>query len=174
MVKEGNWFKRHWIISTILGIIVILIVIGAFLPGDSSSNAQNNIDNTKINSEADYGDFMSTQSNRLEVIMNGASSTFTKLSHDDISLKQASDLIKTYKVELEKVRINLVNYEPPEKYKDIHTRYIKAIDLIIEAMDLYSNGILQINADLIEQGTQKIKEANSEISTITEFIKVTA
>ena len=35
MVKEGNWFKRHWIISTILGIIVILMVIGAFLPGDS-------------------------------------------------------------------------------------------------------------------------------------------
>ncbi|GEM_PF-7081779 len=184
MVKQGNWFKRHPIWTGIIGIFLLLILIGIFVPNNQPStdgiqnNAvdnknQNNIDNTKINSEADYLEFLSTQTNRITLILNGASSTSTKASYGDISFDQASDLFKTYKTEFEKVRTNLVNYEPPEKYKDIHTRYIKAINLFIEAMDLASQGASQNNADLINQGAQKLTEASTEISTMTELIKVT-
>ena len=42
--KQKNWFRRHWILSSILGFFLLIIILGMF-SSDSSSNTQNNIAN---------------------------------------------------------------------------------------------------------------------------------
>ncbi len=43
-IKKKNWFRRHWVISTILGLIILFSLIGIF--NDSSDTNETNLETT--------------------------------------------------------------------------------------------------------------------------------
>lgn len=62
--EKKNWFRRHWILSTILGFFILLILIGIFVGDDSSNNEINtNLEQNKKQSESPIREEKRTYSN---------------------------------------------------------------------------------------------------------------
>jgi hypothetical protein len=50
--KEGNWFKKHKVLTGLLGIVVLVIVVSATGGGGTDTNSNNNDGGTSVKTES--------------------------------------------------------------------------------------------------------------------------
>jgi hypothetical protein len=53
--KDKNWFKKHWILSSLGGLILLFILIGAFSGNDNATETSSKNDGENIIEEEIYG-----------------------------------------------------------------------------------------------------------------------
>jgi len=161
--KKKSWFDRHPILTVILILFLIGIIWGPISGSSSETSNQN---------ESEYNYIKSMQKINLEMkeIMFRFSSTSAKVGNEEISLNQSIELYEIYRGQFQEVKTKMASLIPDQGFEKIHQHNLNAINLLIDSCDLTIQGIKQSNPSLINLASAKIKEANTEISTMTELI----
>ena len=166
--KNKNWFRKHWIWSTLIGLILFSIVLSAIMPHTEAESNANQVNTySDINDDIEYLEFIIKYNKVMTDTIKIVEDISYMTANGEIRMYQAGVLYKsagdTFEVALE----TLDSVDVPVKFIEYHKHMRKSVVYMIDAMYLVSEGTHTENVNLINRGAEKIKLATYETETAT-------
>ncbi len=148
--KEKNWFRRHWILSIIIGIFIIGIVGSIFDSGNTSSISGNAV-NEETQEETIYGMNENIEVDYLTYKITKAE-TFSEMGTSIINKETSGKFVKVYLEIMNNAKETKEIFSPRFKIEDNQGRvYERLSDDMMHISDYLEFGI-QLQPGLATSG----------------------
>jgi len=145
------------IVGSIVAIIIIIAAISTCIPSETPSLTA---------SEQNYAATMSDHGSRVSEALGNLSDLMgnPQIGYDEWTLDVAIELTI-----IQLLYDEALEMEPPSSMADIHYKYIQAMSHLNSFVDLMTEGIDTLDADLIDQATSELEVATKYLNEVTEL-----
>jgi len=162
MIKTIKGGKKMYKLKTkdivIFGFAVFALLCLFFIAIDSNE-VEEPLDVPYLSSMVDINNLLSQNMIHIADVSNAAGT-------GEITYEHAGILFDEIKTNFNMILQILDSLEVPEEYTKLHGHYRNAVVYLIEAMELSSEGALEMNPNMVQEGAQKINLANEELRKI--------
>lgn len=159
--KKKNWFRRHWVISIILGIILISFIGGLFIEESSNTNQESQNKNTK--------EYVQEDLYTLITLFVGSNSPYTEIQKEENFKQYKNKWIKGTGIvgEVEEV---IVTGTPLIRIINPENQYTYGATIYFE--DSEKDKLLEVNKYKEIQFEGRIEQYNSLMGLIIKEAKL--